>query len=173
MEMAQTAVFRYTVPSVDGEGWGVFLLDQSGVFTAITDFGNFAHWFSLRENESIGEFLISRRPDQVLCNIANEDVVDIEGTIKYIKENLLYDRREGRFIEEDARAEWKLIEELQVDLDEYSNDVAFQYWYDKTRIQFDDGFYRYKYPSAAVRFSNETFVRLQEKLKSELLSAAL
>lgn len=27
MGMAQTAAFRYTVPSVDGEGWGIFLLD--------------------------------------------------------------------------------------------------------------------------------------------------
>ncbi|WP_252187993.1 hypothetical protein [Bacillus sp. RIT 809] len=61
----------------------------------------------------------------MLCKIANEDVVDIEGTIKYLKENLLYDCREGRFTDEDTRAEWKLIEELQVDLDEYSNDVAF------------------------------------------------
>lgn len=166
--MAKASAFRYSVPSVDGEGWGVFLLDRSGIFTAVTDFGNFAYWFSLRENESVEEFLLSTRPDQILCKIANEDVVDIEETIKYIKENLLYDRREGRFTEADARAEWKLIEELQVDLDEYSNDVAFQYWYDKTKIQFDDGFYQYKYPSAAVRFSNETFVRLQEKLKSEL-----
>ncbi|MCC2473549.1 hypothetical protein LKL98_21245 [Bacillus pacificus] len=169
--MAQTASFRYTVPSVDGEGWGVFLLDQSGVFTAVTDFGNFAHWFSLRENESIGEFLLSRRPDQILCKIANEDVVDIKETIKYIKENLLNDRREGRFTEAYARAEWKLIEELQEDLEEYSNDVAFQYWYDKTHIQFDEGFYQYKYPNAAVRFSNETFVRFQEKLKEDLKGA--
>ncbi|EEM37739.1 hypothetical protein P9Y62_12725 [Bacillus thuringiensis] len=166
--MAKASAFRYSVPSVDGEGWGIFLLDRSGIFTAVTDFGNFAYWFSLRENESVEEFLLSTRPDQILCKIANRDVVDIEETINYIKENLLYDRREGRF-----REEWKLIEELQEDLDEYPNDVAFQYWYDKTHIQFDDGFYQYKYPSAAVRFSNETFVRLQEKLRAELLSAAL
>lgn len=171
--MAKASAFRYSIPSVDGEGWGIFLLDRSGIFTAVTDFGNFAYWFSLRENESVEEFLLSTRPDQILCKIANQDVVDIEETIKYIKENLLYDRREGRFTEADARKEWKLIEELQEDLDEYSNDVAFQYWYDKTHIQFDDGFYQYKYPSAAVRFSNETFVRLQEKLRAELLSAAL
>lgn len=117
--------------------------------------------------------MLSTRPDQILCKIANRDVVDIKETIKYIKENLLYNRREGRFTETDARKEWKLIEELLGDLDEYPNDVAFQYWYDKTHIQFDDGFYQYKYPSAAVRFSNETFVRLQEKLKEELLSVTL
>ncbi|PEC57420.1 hypothetical protein CON91_33380, partial [Bacillus wiedmannii] len=90
--------------------------------------------------------------------IAKEDVVDIEGTITYIKKNLLYDRREGRFTEDDARTEWKLIEELQVDLEEYSNEIAFQYWYDQTKIQFDDGYFQYQYPGAAVRFSNETFV---------------
>ncbi|MED1406870.1 hypothetical protein P4U07_29745 [Bacillus mycoides] len=166
--MSKTTAVRYTVPSVDGEGWGIILFDNTGVFSAITDFGNFAHWFMLGSNESMEEFLLSRRPDQILCKIANEDVVDIEGTIKYIKENLIYDRRDGRFTEEDARAEWKLIEELQVDLDEYSNDVAFQYWYDKTKIQFDDVFFQYKYSTAAVRFSNETFVRFQEKLKVEL-----
>ncbi|WP_254905507.1 hypothetical protein [Bacillus thuringiensis] len=120
---------------------GGFLFDQSGVFTAVTDFGNFAHWFSLGRNESIEKCLISRRPDQILCKIAKEDVIDIEGTITYIKKNLLYDRREGRFTEDDARTEWKLIEELQVDLEEYSNEVAFQYWYDQTKIQFDDGYF--------------------------------
>ncbi|WP_144489422.1 hypothetical protein [Bacillus thuringiensis] len=169
--MTQTAVYRYTVPSVDGEGWGVFLFDHSGVFTAVTDFGNFAHWFSLGRNESIEKCLISRRPDQILCKIAKEDVVDIEGTITYIKKNLLYDRREGCLTEDDARTEWKLIEELQVDLEEYSNEIAFQYWYDQTKIQFDDGYFQYKYPGAAVRFSNETFVRFQEKLKMELKEA--
>lgn len=87
--MTQTAVYRYTVPSVDGEGWGVFLFDQSGVFTAVTDFGNFAHWFSLGRNKSIVEYLISRRPDQILCKIAKENVVDIEGTITYIKLEML------------------------------------------------------------------------------------
>lgn len=91
----------------------------------------------------------------------------LKESITYIKKNLLYDRREGRFTEDDARTEWKLIQELQVDLEDYSNEVAFQYWYDKTKIQFGDGF-QYKYPSAAVRFSNETFVRFQEKLKMEL-----
>ena len=39
----------------------------------------------------------------MLCKIANEDVVNIEGTIKYLKENLLYDCREGRFTDEDTR----------------------------------------------------------------------
>ncbi|WP_243763998.1 hypothetical protein [Bacillus sp. XF8] len=72
--MADATVYRYTVPSVDGEGCGVFLIDSSGIFTAITDFGNFAYWFSLREKESIGEFLLSRRPDQILCKIANAAV---------------------------------------------------------------------------------------------------
>lgn len=84
---------------------GVFLYDQSGVFTAVTDLGNFAHWFSLGRNKSIEDYLISRRPDQILCKIAKENVVDIEGTITYIKKNLLYDRREGRFTEDDARTE--------------------------------------------------------------------
>lgn len=171
--MSKTTAVRYTVPSVDGEGWGIVLFDNTGVFSAVTDFGNFAYWFSLRENESMEEFLISRRPDQILCKIAREDKIDVEETIKYIKEELLRNRRAERFTEEAAREEWKLIEELQRDLGDYSEEVAFHYFYEKTRIQFDDGFLRFKYPSAAIRFCNETFVRLQEKLKSELLSAAL
>ncbi|PEW58499.1 hypothetical protein CN448_31425 [Bacillus cereus] len=161
-------ISKYKIPSVNGEGWGVFLFDDTGIFTAITDFGNFSYWFETWKGESMKDFLSSRRPDQILCKIANEDVIDIDRTIEYIKENLLMDRRTMTFTEEEAREEWKLIQELQEDLDNFSNDVAFQYWYEKTKIQFDDGFCRYKYPSAAVRFCNETFVRLQEKIRLEM-----
>ncbi|WP_245916672.1 hypothetical protein [Bacillus fungorum] len=63
---------------------GIFLLDRSGIFTAVTDFGNFAYWFSLRENESVEEFLLSTRPNQILCKIANQDVVDNDGLEKYL-----------------------------------------------------------------------------------------
>ncbi|MEM5637253.1 hypothetical protein AAHB65_23250 [Bacillus toyonensis] len=57
---------------------GIVLFDNTGVFSAVTDFGNFAYWFSLRENESMEEFLISRRPDQFYV----KSLVKIKSTLK-------------------------------------------------------------------------------------------
>ncbi|MEH7186621.1 hypothetical protein [Bacillus toyonensis] len=161
-------ISKYKIPSVNGEGWGVFLFDDTGIFTAITDFGNFSYWFETWNGESMKDFLSGRCPDQILCKIARENVIDVKETFKYIKEELISHRRSEYFTEEEAREQWKLIEKLKEDIHVYSEDTAFTLFYEETKIQFYDGFLRFKYPNAAVRFCNETFVRLQEKIRLEM-----
>jgi hypothetical protein len=39
----QIKFWRYYLPNIDGEGWGIFLLDSTGFFSAVTDYGNCAY----------------------------------------------------------------------------------------------------------------------------------
>lgn len=166
--MAEIKTYRYTVPSVNGEGWGVFLFDSNGAVTAITDFGNFANQFCLAEGEDVRKFLIEMRSDQMLCRIARKSDIDEEQTLKDIEEAVLEQTDESKI-----KKEKESLAQFRADLEYMPFEFAHFDWYQGTSLDDEDAFLVKKYPSAAVRFSNETYVRLQEKLKSELLSAAL
>ncbi|MGN4423445.1 hypothetical protein ACTFQN_06250 [Bacillus cereus group sp. MYBK30-1] len=166
--MAEIKTYRYTVPSVSGEGWGIFLFDSNGAVTAITDFGNFANQFCLTEGEDVRKFLIEMRPDQMFCKIARKSEIDEEQTFKDIEEAILEQTDESK-----SKKEKESLAQFRTDLEYMPFEFAHFDWYQGTSLDDENAFLVKKYPSAAVRFSNETFVRLQEKLKAELLTNVL
>ncbi|MEV2908670.1 hypothetical protein ABNF65_08405 [Paenibacillus larvae] len=105
--------WRYDIPPIDGEGWGTFLLDEKGMFAAVTDYGNcayqwtqsgcidFRHFFA-KERTNWGYFL-----PKLFYKLKEYDG---DETLKRVKEDIISCRRDGTFTREKARQEWDLLE---------------------------------------------------------------
>lgn len=156
--------YVYTVSSTEGEGWGKFLFDSTGAFTAITDFGNFANQFYLPEGKDVRQFLTEIGPNQMLSKIASQSEIDEARTLQEIETAISHQTDE-----EVKQLELKSLEQFKLELEHMPFLFAHFNWYQETSLDDEDAFLVKKYPNHAIRFSNETFVKLQEKLQKELL----
>src|SRR5690554_3259696 len=109
--------WRYYIPSIDGiEGWGVFILDSTGMFAAVTDYGNFVYMWPLKYTgcDDIREFFKHRDAYYVLGKCAPSNGREYQGdkTEQNIRETIIRLRRDHSFTEEQARKEWDLLEEV-------------------------------------------------------------
>ncbi|MHB1418700.1 MAG: hypothetical protein ACYCX4_03810, partial [Bacillota bacterium] len=107
-------IWRYYIPSEDGlEGWGIFLLDSTGMFAAVTDYGNYAFRWAYHGEKDFRKFVIGLKndPGYLLGKVLpNGKVYDGEETIKNIKETIIDVRRDGSWSKEQARKEWDLLD---------------------------------------------------------------
>lgn len=56
-------VWQYDFSSVNGEGWGSFVLRSDGYFSAVTDFGNYAYRWLNHGHDDFREFWLENRWD--------------------------------------------------------------------------------------------------------------
>ena len=55
-------VWRYSFPSIKGEGWAIFFLDETGCFAALSDYGDWSYRWNQRglpEKLTFRHFLLS------------------------------------------------------------------------------------------------------------------
>lgn len=67
-------VWQYDFHSVNGEGWGTFILRSDGYFSAVTDFGNFAYRWIHHGHEDFRSFWLENRwdyPSYVVSKFTN------------------------------------------------------------------------------------------------------
>lgn len=69
--MAHT-VWQYDFPSVNGEAWGTFILRSDGYFSAVTDFGNYAHRWYHHGRDDFREFVLGVGPDYVVSKLTSQ-----------------------------------------------------------------------------------------------------
>lgn len=163
--MGDTKVRRYSIPSAKGEGWAVFLIDDTGILTAITDYGNYGHWFSI--SGDMRDFIIgcSESKSYLMGKFGRKDKYDDERTCREIKKYILELRREGRLTKEEAKNEWFLLFENNnlYDLDNVKE------WYESTKLDTDlSEMVYYDFPSDVKAFVQKTIPRFAEVLRKEL-----
>jgi hypothetical protein len=158
--------WRYYVPSVDGvEGWGIFILDSTGMFSAVTDYGNAAYKFDVRAGEDIRKYFAKGVPGNLMEKLFYDlQRYDGDETLIRVKKCILEGRRNGSYSSEQARAEWDLLEKN----DWLDNEADFVRWYDDSIIYDSGELYTMGYPPSCNGFVNKLMPRLCSAIAKEL-----
>jgi hypothetical protein len=160
-------VWRYYIPGENSVfGWGVFLLDSSGMFTAVTDYGNYAYQWLCTGHDDFRGFVIGLArgcPDYLLSKIS-QLIYDGDRTLEHVKEHILEYRRDGDYTKEFARKEWELLGDCN-DLD---SEYDFYDWMQNTEIQDPWELSCSDYPKCARHFAERLVPRLAKILEREL-----
>jgi len=163
--------WRYSIPPTDSvEGWGIFLLDSTGMFAAVTDYGNYAFKWTHHGCKDFREFVIKAHKsyDYILGKLISK-VYSGKKTINHIKRHILEYRWERSYSKKFARKEWDLIKEI----DDMDNVIGFKEWYDSTHIEDAAEFYGEDWTPCAKAFAKKLMPRLAEVLKAELAKEAI
>jgi hypothetical protein len=153
-------VWRYTLPPLKHEGWGFFILDSKGYFSAITDYGNYAHLWTYHGRDDFREF-----------------VIDVGGDYVYRKLRVQPEQYNG---ERTAKAIRTVIEECALlgsdeeDLFlEYKDEICdsefgFGLWYRETTIGDACDLVRRDPDCSLVGFIEKLLPRLQKVIKKHM-----
>ncbi|MCM3294238.1 hypothetical protein M3661_29565 [Paenibacillus sp. MER 180] len=165
--MGEVKFWRYYIPPVDSiEGWGVFVLDSTGVFAAVTDYGNVAYKWTHHAEEDFRHFFAKGVSGGYLLQklFYEHKRYDGDATLRDVKEYIIDCRRDGSYSREKAREEWDLLSYY----DDLDNDASFVRWYDHTSLSDAGEFYNTSYPASAKAFVNKLIPRLSEAIREEL-----
>lgn len=163
--------WRYSLPPQDGlSGWGIFLLDSTGMFAAVTDYGNYAYKWTHHGEDDFRNFVIdvAHSPEYVVENLCQGRSKEYCGkkTFEVIKEYILEYQRNGTLTKETAKKEWALLHDE--DYEELYYRENFHDWYQKTSIDCASEFSVYDYSNQAYSMAEKLLPRLAEVIKSEL-----
>jgi hypothetical protein len=181
--------FRYYVPSLPDSfgGWGVFVLDSTGFFSASTDYGNYMYHWPQSFNGDFREFvaynLCRSDDDYILRKVFREGLkggkeYDAGTTRRNVKQHILYYRKgdfintvDGRkrlnnYTKEEARELW----DAMVTNDELDNEHNFDEWAREVS-HIDCEAHDHKvmvWDAQAVAFRDELLLRLRPMILAEL-----
>lgn len=159
-----TQFWRYYLPSIKGEGYAVIFLDSAGVFSAVSDWGNYGYIWGNHGCKSIKHFLVKCHKDwDYLAGKFNPNkIADYDKSIERIKEHIKTYLEDGTYSEDFAVREMDLIN--QTDPETY----AFHEWYGATEISDAAEMIVYVINPQVEMFCKKVIPRLVEILKKEL-----
>ncbi len=150
--------WRFSVPNTaHGEGWAIAFLDNFGVFSVMSDYGDYAHRWSPPKGADFRKEFLTTTSDQILFKIAPR-VFDAEATSKRIREHIEECQAAGNHEHDDE------LDELDFDDDEQ----GFIDWARNTTIEDVSDFRVQKFDQQAVAFIDQVLPRLREVIKADL-----
>lgn len=159
-------VWRYVVkPEDPWRAWGIFLLDSSGMFTVVSDNGNYAYKWSDWGPGDFREFLAGLDLSYLCTKLAaGRNEYQGQATLSNIREDICQRRREKGLTQKKARHEWNLAEQVDT-----SHGESFAAWLSETELGSDSYEYGvYDLPQRLRFFYDRVFMRLVGILKQEL-----
>lgn len=165
----EVQTWRYSFPSVKGEGWAIFFLDSVGCFAALSDWGDWSYRWNPRgyeagDGKDFRHFIISCDDDYLLHKIAPKQEWDGDATFKSVKEAILGMRRDGGWSKDKAREEWDLLENSGVSHSEFE----FWDWSKDTELSDPHELTRHQASRQAKMFLARCMPRLREAIKNEV-----
>lgn len=157
----------YDLPSIKGEGWARVILTSDGMFSTVSDWGNYAFWWGSIGPDDFREFVIQLvGQTHYVCSkfCSHPYPYDGPATFEAVKRHILEHRRRAKMTQREARDEWYLLEKNS-DLD---TEVDFTRWHDETELCDAHEFAVYSPPGDAVGFCKHILPRLAELLKAEM-----
>ncbi|MFN0221458.1 MULTISPECIES: hypothetical protein [Paenibacillus] len=159
--------WRYSIPSIDGQGWGIFLLDSTGMFAAVSDYGNYAYFWPLKNTgyNDFREFFGEADGYYLMGKVAPSRKREYQGdrTEQSIRETILRMRRDDALTEADARMEWELLSSTDFHYLE-----GFSIWYQQTNLPDAHEEAVYDYSADELAFSKILYPRFCEIVAKEL-----
>src|ERR1700729_2369572 len=89
-----TMLRKYTLHSVDNEGWAVVVIDtKDGYFSTVSDYGNYSfQWNAIGEGNEFRKFLIGLQPDylhgKLMQGRPDAKIWDEDGTEANIRDGI-------------------------------------------------------------------------------------
>jgi len=168
--MADVKLWRYSLPSIKGSGWAIFVLGSDGYFSSISDFGNYAYLWAHHGKKDFREFLldVENHWDYFVNKLSPGREYDGEATKKAIHTRLHEMMENGEITIAEVEEEAELLE-LEYDIEDSVE--AFHQWASKQE-KIDEyeahALYEEKHPYMVERFVKEAMVRLVPLLKKDL-----
>ena len=161
-------LWRYYLPSENGQGWAEIVLCSSGFFGAVSDWGNHSFAWRAFGDGDFREFVAGLDAGYLEGKLGacsgHSDEFDAEKSLRAIRTHIIEARRGGALTKEQARKEFDLTKELE---DEPSQ-IGATRWYDQTEIQDANELLRYSPPTDLVEFCKRVMPRLAAVLRAEL-----
>lgn len=159
--------WRYCFPPEDGHlgGWGIFLLDSTGMFTAVTDYGNYAFRWTATGCSDFRRFFPGTDGDYLLGKVAQREY-DGRKTLANIRRFLREAVESETITDERAAEERELLDELH--LNELDTACDFREWLEDTSITDAYELAVEDYTPAARCFAERLFPRLIEAITAQL-----
>lgn len=167
--MSAVTHYRYSIPSVRGEGWAEVVLGTDGFFAAVSDYGNFAfRWGHRGAGVGIREFLIGVWSDYFVGKIQHGDEFDVDGTIANFRDDIRRLRRSRRIDAETSRDLWDSLD--WADQDEH----GITDWCNQNSEHFSEYWenFRRRPSREATAFAKNVLPRLKVGLALQLLGEA-
>lgn len=157
--------WRYYLPSENGEGYAIIFIDSTGVFSAVSDFGNYGYIWGHTGNRSIKEFLLESEKDwHYFANkLDPKEITDWDATETRIEEHIREYRKEGNYTKEFADRELQLLHDSAI-----SDEWSFYNWYQDTNIHDAAGLMVQRTSYQVEHFVKKTMKRLCGILQKEL-----
>jgi len=167
-EGSKVAIHRYALPSIKREGWAIITLSTDGMFSAVSDYGDYAHLWTHHGMKDFREFFT--RPEDDWDYIVNKlshgrKVYDGRETVLAIKRDILSSRRDGSLDRDEAREEWDLLEEHRSEIE--SHQIGFHEWCKETNLDTYE-MSCWSYEGDLVAFGKKVLPRLAEAIRAEL-----
>jgi hypothetical protein len=160
----EVRVWRYYLPSENGEGWGVAFVDSTGCLAIISDWGNYAYkWSSF--GECFRSFLIRVNTGYLLSKVARSPcppAIDVAKTAVAAKRAISELRRHQEISAEEAREEWDLVEA------ELESDGVYEYWLRTTCLCDAHELLVEAVDHQAVAMADKLWPRLVAAMRAEL-----
>lgn len=163
--MADVQMWRYVVPSNKFGEWGIFLLDSTGYFSVVSDFGNYAYLWTHHGCADFREFLVGLEKDYLCSKLGTKGTLDEKKTLQLIGEALDQAEEDGSIPEEEMVEERMILEELD------SSDgveAGFRDWSESTRLNPPWEYLCYSYPPDLLGFAEKVWPRFVELLRKDL-----
>lgn len=163
-----TKHWRYYLPYEKGEGYAIIFIDSTGVFSAVSNFGNYGYIWGNTGKRSIKEFLLESEKDwhYFAKKLDPKGIVDWEATEKRILEHIKENRKEGNYTKEFADREVSLLWNNPL------NGWSFACWCQDTKLHDPHEFQVRRLSFQVELFVKTTMKRLCVILKKELSEEA-
>lgn len=169
--MSDVQLWRYTLPSIKGSGWAIFVLGSDGYFSSVSDFGRYAFMWGAHGCKDFREFLFGaeKDPDYFIGKLSPGEEYDGVATKKAILDRLLEMKKNGDLDRKAYVAEVNALKDY--DIENYSGE-GFREWvgHSDTKIRDSYELSCTRHPRNVERFVKEAMVRLIPLLKADLAS---
>lgn len=160
--------WRYDIPSRRPlGGWGVFVIDSTGYFSCVTDWGNYAYYWTHHGCRDFREFLVDLDPSY-LCGKLGRREYSEDKTKKLIREDILAQRKSHSLSKEEARKEWALLEEH-----DFETPSGFGAWVEATSLSDAWELAGSDFPYDLRMFATDLYPRFVAALKEDLFKGRL
>ena len=161
-------MWRYEVqPRKSGGPWAVFLIDSTGMFSVVSDRGNYANWWSNFGERDFRTFLADLDGDYVRRKLNPALEYDGKATLKLVEAEIKTARTDGRLDARQEEVEWEVLSEHS----ELAAIEDFAAWARDTRLDPCE-LARSRPPNDIMEFVKTIYPKFVEMLKQELAKEA-
>ena len=171
MPLTDKKTYRYIYRGEKGFGWFIVLIDETGFFSTVSDYGSYVYKWSAFEGD-FRRFLYRCDSGYLIGKLNPHRVADWEQTYKTVKQRIVEERRGGYIHKEQARDLMRLADKFCKE----QSDFAFKDFLDEAGMIYSHvdwyEFYCQRPEPQVVGFVEKLFPMLVEMIKSELKAEA-